>query len=931
MRLNCINSSKKVFFVLSLLSFINVFGQAELPMDLERMMADISDAQPQGIVDENPVWLHVNVPIIEEDSDLNNQEKKARTKRLKFQRRFYFKLAKNSSFTGDVYESGAKRYSFYSPYEHLTEGKWYWTYGIADPDTPGEPVWSSDIYEFEITGEERLTPIPPKPEVVLNAAMSRPFPVTNLFHEELGELMPTERWPELADFILKKANDNVEKDLDMTFDVSDQNAIDKGKENAEVIFFRKEINGEYTSRNRYLKELMSAYLLTGRNDIRDMVIKKADKLWEFRETAEFEIESLDTILKLKDNDWGNDKPKASFLEFLSEAFTEEERQELIDDVYPEDHTAPEKAEVAEHVLYSQHLWQQIDDYVVRPIRYSNFTEQAREEFLYGYELWLYRAPSLSRTDGGSQEGDGYIGVHDDYLGFIPWLLYKLTGHNYYKGHPWFQNLGKYLTYTNASATLPVSFCDGDGPAASMPNAMEVMATIDSENYWAKYRFSKLPQRYFKNVASDLGKKNMGMGRLSLWKYFDEPDKNVDDPDVLAAEFRDIGEVAMNTNFEDTDENWHLTFHSSPYGSLQHTHPAQNAFNMSYGGEDMFWKVGFYNGGQPHNVLNYKSSRAHNTIMADSLTQGFHSSAYGWMPRFVTGNKISYALGDASNAYNGQHWYIDRRGRYKDEDGNDEITRESKEENQVYHTREFGFGVPGVTRFRRHVVMLRPNYVVIYDELESEEPISWQFNLHSRRFMKKLDDDWLMATNGEGAASAKLFCSSETTTTLDSEWLTNSKEDGFEEPAKNKYWLLKPWDDENKLPDPIPNHYHGTIGTAQKHDKMRFLTLIEIHPGETDSFEPDEISSSQGTDGLTTIVAGDYTINVELDGTKDSFLEIINSVDKTGLLTGTGSENIVVDGKTYTVAQNGATLLIEDGKSTEEVDKYPDALIYGNKF
>ena len=40
------------------------------------------------------------------------------------------------------------------------------------------------------------------------------------------------------------------------------------------------------------------------------------------------------------------------------------------------------------------------------------------------------------------------------------------------------------------------------------------------------------------------------------------------------------------------------------------------------------------------------------MIVDGLMQGFDLGAYGWIPRFATGKRISYVLGDASHAYNG---------------------------------------------------------------------------------------------------------------------------------------------------------------------------------------------------------------------------------------------------------------------------------------
>ncbi|MCD0472370.1 DUF4962 domain-containing protein [Flavobacterium sp. JAS] len=927
---------RSLIFLFLIFNSIGVFAQAELPMDLPYIMGDVSVPQPQGIVDENPVWLHVNIPILD-GTESTNQEKKAKIERLKFQRRFYFKLSKSSSFTGKVYESGPKRYGFYSPYEQLSEGTWYWKYGIADPDTPDRPVWNSAVYSFVITGKERLIPIPPKPEEVLNAIISRSPPVGLLFNDEFTKLVPTKEWPELANFILIKAEDNYNNDVPMTYTVSEQDAINEGyvdangKPNAELLFYRKLNFALFGQKTRYIRDLMSAYLLIGDIKYRDRLIEKIAELTVFYESTSFYFPSINATIPVK-NQWGSTPQdlKKEFIDLMPEALTENEKETIIDEVYPVTRITPEKAEYIENTGFDQHLWQEMDTSILETLIYARYSQQAREEFKYLYEIWLYRAPVLSRTDGASQDGDGYLGVHDDYLTFIPYLFYKLTGHNYYKGIKWFENLGKYLHYTNPFATNPTGFTDGDGPAATMPSTMEAMAYMVPENNWNLLRHKIVGRLDYKNFNANFGKKTSAYSLLSMWKNIAKPDlSKAIIPDTLAAEFSDFGEVGMHTTFLNKNENFQVTLHSSPYGSMSHTHPAQNAFNMALGGQDMFWKVGFYNGGGPHNVLNYKASRAHNTIMADSLGQGFHTSAYGWIPRFVTGKKISYALGDASNAYNGANWYVDEMGRYQNSEGKDEVTRESKPVNRVYHTREFGFGNPGVTRFRRHLVMLRPNYVLIYDELEAETAISWQFNLHSRRFMKQLGNGRLMGVNDFGATSAKLFCTAPIITSLDSKWLTNSKEPGFVQPPKNKYWLLKPWDDENKLEKPIPNHYHATIGTAGKHKKMRFLTVFEVHSGKNNTFVPTELQYT-GTD-LVTIQASGYTIKAQLNAEKPSFLEVKNLDESAVLITGQGANEVIVNGRVNKTSVPGATLLIENGVIQEDKDKYPDALIYGNKY
>ena len=139
-------------------------------------------------------------------------------------------------------------------------------------------------------------------------------------------------------------------------------------------------------------------------------------------------------------------------------------------------------------------------------------------------------------------------------------------------------------------------------------------------------------------------------------------------------------------------------------------------------------------------------------------------------------------------------------------------------------------------------------------------------------MTQLGESWLMGVNDYAAASAKMFCKEPITTTLRHKYMPN-EEDGID-PEKDlkpeDMWLLRPSDDEDKLPDPIPEHYHGAFTTTGKYAKMRFLTVIEIHPGKDTTFVPETEPVATGTD-MITVQAGDYTIIAQMNGEEPAYL------------------------------------------------------------
>lgn len=134
---------------------------------------------------------------------------------------------------------------------------------------------------------------------------------------------------------------------------------------------------------------------------------------------------------------------------------------------------------------------------------------------------------------------------------------------------------------------------------------------------------------------------------------------------------------------------------------------------------MFGGTGYYsNFNDKHTLMHYRS-RGHNTILADGLAQVIGENGYGWLARFADNEALTYTLGDASHAYDSIRtpFWIDRM-----------------EKSEVAYTPENGLGDPGVTRFRRHFLFLKPDVIVVYDELEARKPVVWTWLLHSHNRM-----------------------------------------------------------------------------------------------------------------------------------------------------------------------------------------------------
>lgn len=110
-------------------------------------------------------------------------------------------------------------------------------------------------------------------------------------------------------------------------------------------------------------------------------------------------------------------------------------------------------------------------------------------------------------------------------------------------------------------------------------------------------------------------------------------------------------MIADNNLKNYKHNISLNFRSGAFGSGSHTHSNRNASNLHYGDKAVYHAIGHYmNFSDPHNLLSYRNTRAHNTLLIDGIGQPFTIRAHGDIVRMFNGGYISYALGGASNAY-----------------------------------------------------------------------------------------------------------------------------------------------------------------------------------------------------------------------------------------------------------------------------------------
>lgn len=549
-----------------------------------------------------------------------------------------------------------------------------------------------------------------------------------------------------------------------------------------------------------------------------------------------------------------------------------------------------------------HVWQiTMANLAIASVAVINDVPEAKEWLTYLYEVWTARFPVLGTTDGGWHEGNGYFMVNFRSIIYLSQMFGNFSGVNYFN-LPWMQNLPYYLLYTN-------------------PVAAGSSATGDM---WEKYPTSGRGQAWFTDAltfrmenpylnwyVNEARKRNpqyfTGTDEYLLYRLLNyNPDRKltVTSPENLpkTRKFPDVGVVAMYEDLTNPDKSLSSFLLSNPFGSSGHGHASQNAFTINYKGKVIFGGAGYYsNFSDKHNLLDYRSSKAYNTILADSLNQKIGEEGYGWIPRAISGNRIQYALGDASNAYGeikSEFWL----NRFK--------------QINVTPSKANGYGESGVTLYRRHMLQLEGGYIVLYDELEANKPVKWTTQFHTP-FYTILADKTANAnqqnfsvTTDVGNVNASVFANSP---------LKMEVHDKFYEQPLNWNKLTGA---DGKLIEYV-NQWHAGI-TSEAKQKFRFLTIIQIKDGKTEV-----IKTVSNINGLSHLQLGDWNIQVQLDAEKQAALQVFGKENQS--LFNYGNLPILFQGKAYKAKITGSSMLLEtDNKKLnkqEVIDELSDVAKY----
>lgn len=336
---------------------------------------------------------------------------------------------------------------------------------------------------------------------------------------------------------------------------------------------------------------------------------------------------------------------------------------------------------------------------------------AREYLQYCYDTWVGRAPLGGFVrDGGNFNGIGYFGIDAYSIHYMAGILSYYTGTDFHT-HPWYQELGKVALYSSAPQSGTLGF--GDGHSGTKPSSgwcafMDLIARQTQDPYALWYvNTCGLEKNDYSLRMYRLGMDNVKPRNLNVALPANRP---------KALWLKDCGEAYIHSDIANTQNDLGLSLRASTYGSGSHCISDNNSFIMTYKGQFVYQNTGYYGVGIRHNLLSSRHTQAQNSILVDGIGQPMSTLDFANLARVQDGKNISYALGDASHAYA----HLTDYGQWIQSFASQNITQ----------TPEFGLGETSLKRFRRHVLMLHPDKVLIYDDLEAGTPVRWDWLLHS---------------------------------------------------------------------------------------------------------------------------------------------------------------------------------------------------------
>jgi len=303
---------------------------------------------------------------------------------------------------------------------------------------------------------------------------------------------------------------------------------------------------------------------------------------------------------------------------------------------------------------------------------ETWLDYAVNTFYAAYPVW-------SDDDGGWHEGLSYWA---GYMSKVVWwteVAEKALKIDSFK-KPFFANIGDYALYTAPPGSPDMGFADlSYRPPSTGWAFVHYFSRKVRNGYWAQWANQW-------HINFDPGEPVLRF----LWSALPavEPKPLTDlQPSKV---FRGVGVAVLNSNLLNAADNVQIRFKSSPFGRQSHGHDPHNSFTLNAYGEPLLVNCVYrdWHGSAFHTKWCW-STKAHNALLVNGEGQKPHSpDPLGKIVAWDFQDGADYVAGDATDAYEGK-----------------------------------------LKHFVRHIVFVKPDVIVIADDIEATQPNEFQWMLH----------------------------------------------------------------------------------------------------------------------------------------------------------------------------------------------------------
>jgi hypothetical protein len=578
-------------------------------------------------------------------------------------------LARDESFQNGVITIGRTPYVLYTHTATLSPGTWWWRYACLDAQGNRSP-WSQ-ARSFTIAANAQ--PFPRPGDDLVRQRLPQRHPRLMMRPEEVEMLRQARLGPQKArwEALVSAAEQYLKAPL-----MPEPPAWTDGKWNAPE--WRR--NFADTVRAVEMAETLAfCYLLSG-----DQRYGEGARKWllHFASWNPAGTTSMDV----------NDEAGMPLLHITSRAYdwaydalSEQDRRTLRkmirwrgEEAYHWLHDKP-----FEQQAYNSHggrMWHFLGE---AAIAYYNEVPEAKKWLDYALTIFWSWYPSYGDEDGGWAQGYSYW---SSYVNRSTWWLDALRAGLGIDGtdKPFYRNVALFPMYVAPPGGSLVGFGDF---AEAEPNARAAVPV----SYFARMR--QVPEWQW--FAEAWGRGGGETGPIGFIR-----EARPDPPKVAARPpagwpqskwFRGAGWVSLHSSLMNPTDNVQVMMRAAPLGNISHSHADQNAIVLGAYGSPLLVNTGirpWY--GSPFCKEWYWTTKAHNALEIDGQGQPKTASATGKFVVFQPGKEYDYVVGDATPAYG-----------------------------------------PNVERYRRHLVFLKPDVLVVMDEVKAKQPVSLKFWLHGR--------------------------------------------------------------------------------------------------------------------------------------------------------------------------------------------------------